>query len=224
MDLLLAEQTLLLALDDVKGNDTVVWAGEGGLAAALLLDLARRELLRVDDDKTLRALDGEAPGHRVLADAHRVITGSAKRRTPKGWVDRLPQELKPLRERLARGLVAQGVLTEESSKVMGLFSRTRFPTADPGPEEQLRGRLTEVLLDGRAPTEEEALLVGLMLPLGLVDRVVPKSERGIAARRAAQVAEQGVAGGAVQQAVKDLQLAVLVGGVLVPAAGAGGSS
>lgn len=224
MELLLAEQTLLLALDDVKGNDTVVWAGEGGLAAGLLLDLARRELLTVDADTTLRALDGAEPEHGVLADAYRILRGSAKQRAPKGWVDRLPQELKPLRLRLARGLVARGVLTEESSKVLGVFSRTRFPTADPGPEEQLRARLTEVLLDGRAPTEEEALLVGLLLPLGLVDRVVPKSERGIAARRAAQVAEQGVAGGAVLAAVKELQLAVMVGGVLVPAAGGGGSS
>ena len=220
--LLLVEQTLLLALDDVKGRDTTTWGGSPGLAAALLLDLGRLDLLRVDG-KVLAVVDGPAPEHPLLAATHDALRSSTRQHGAKGWVDRLQRELRPLHEQVARGLVEQGVLTEERSKVLGLFPTTRFPEADPLPERELRARLLDVLVSGRAPDEEEALLVGLLEPLGLVDRVVPKEDRRRARSRAKEVGERGVAGHAVRQAVQELQAAVLVPAVVLPLV-AGGSS
>ena len=223
MELLLAEQTLLVALDDAKGTNTATWAGDGGLAAALLLDLGHRELLHVDADRRLVAVDGEVPGHELLAEAHAAVRASEKPRKADDWLVRLPGQLKPLRERLARGLVARGLLSEERSRLFGIFPQTRFPAADPGPERELRQRLTDVLVAGRAPTEEEALLIGLLAPLGLVDRVVAKDQRRAARQRAEQIGELGVTGPAVRDAVQALQAAVLTAAVIIPAV-TGGSS
>ncbi|RJK98172.1 GOLPH3/VPS74 family protein [Vallicoccus soli] len=216
MALLLAEQALLLALDDATGTQGMTWAGDAGLAAALLLDLGERDLLRVDDGE-LTAVDGPAPEHPVLRDAYQALRTSDRRHDAKGWVDRLQRDLKPLPERLARGLVERGVLTEQRTKVLGLFPTTRFPQADPEPERELRARLHEVLVTGRAPSEEEALLIGLLEPLDLVGGVVPKEHRRAARTRAQEIGEQGVAGTAVRQAVQEVQAAVITAAVIVPA-------
>ena len=68
--------------------------------------------------------------------------------------------------------------------MLGILTTTRFPTVDPSPERNLRERLEEVLLADREPTEEEALLVGLLEPLGLINSIVPKHQRRDARKRA----------------------------------------
>ncbi|UGS38848.1 GOLPH3/VPS74 family protein [Capillimicrobium parvum] len=209
MELILAEQTLLIALDDEKGRDSTSWGSDPGLAAALLLDLARHELVVVDADGRLAAVDGPPPGHELLREAHAAILGSERRRNAKGWVGRLPHELKPLRTRLARGLVERGILTEQRTKFLGLLPTTRFPAADERPERELRERLHQVLVEGREPSEDEALLIGLLEPLELIDTVVERDERRAARKRAKAVAEQGIAGRAVRDAVASVQAAVI---------------
>jgi hypothetical protein len=224
MQLLIAEKVLLIVLDDAKGGDQAVWAGEAGLAAALLLDLARHDLLR--GSGTELEVVGPEPEHPVLRDAYEALRTAERPRDAKRWVQDLPTRLKPLRGRVARHLVELGVLSEERHRVLGILPVTRYPEVDPVPERELRARLSEVLVGGRAPTEEEALLIGLLEPLGLIDNVVPKEARGAARQRAKELGEQGIVGSAVSDAVRQLQLAVVTGGVLVPmfATVTGGSS
>jgi hypothetical protein len=212
--MILPEQLLLLALDDDKGTDQSSYGSDPGLAAGLLLELAREDLVRVDG-KHLHAEPG-SPSHPLVREALEAIRTDDKPRKAEDWVGRLPKELKPLRDRVAGGLVEQGVLDERRSKVLGIFDRTRWPEADPAPERELRARLREVLVTGREPTEQEALLVGLLEPLRLVDRVVEKDERKAAGRRAKEVAEQGIAGDAVRDAVSAVQAAVMTAAI-VPA-------
>ena len=219
VELILAEQTLLIVLDDEEGRDTTHWGSGPGLAAAVLLDLARLELIDADADGKIVALDGAQPGHELLRKAYATIRDSSKRRAAKGWVNHLPHELRPLRQRLARGLVQRGILSEEHSKALGILPTTRFPTIDAAPERELRGRLQDVLVAGREPTEQEALLVGLLEPLELIASVVPHDQRRTARNRAKAVAEQGLAGTAVRDAISAVQAAALVA---VTAGGGGG--
>ncbi|MGH8919664.1 MAG: GOLPH3/VPS74 family protein, partial [Actinomycetes bacterium] len=156
--------------------------------------------------------------HPVLARAATAIAASRRPRTATSWVGRLPRELKPLISTVAHPLVDRGILAEARVKVLGLFPSTRFPAADPDPERMLRSRLCDVLLGGHVPQEQDALLLGLLEPLGLVDRLVaghPWHQRRKVRKRAKEVATQGIAGSAVSQAVRDIQAAVLVA-VIVP--------
>ncbi|MGH3897862.1 MAG: GOLPH3/VPS74 family protein [Pseudonocardiaceae bacterium] len=219
MELTLAESVLLLALDEVKGS-----AGstplDPGLAGALLVDLGRLGALQ-PVGKALHPVQGVEIGHPVLARAATAIAASSKPRTAKAWVGRLPRELKPLTGTVARPLVERGVLAERRVTVLGLFASTRFPEADPGPERMLRSRLRDVLLDGRTPQEQDALLLGLLVPLGLVDRLVERRQRREARKRAKEIAAQGIAGRAVSDVVRDIQSAVMVA-VIVPTVGGDG--
>lgn len=66
MNLILAEEALLIALDDGNGRATSQWGSDVGLAGALLLDLARLELLSVDAEGKVVAVDGVEPGHELV--------------------------------------------------------------------------------------------------------------------------------------------------------------
>ena len=205
--MILAEQLLLLFLDDEKGHERASWGGDPGLAGALLLDLTRLEAI-ADQDGKLVAADAQVD-HPVLAAAHAAIGADEKRRDAKGWVDRLPSELKPLKERIAGGLVERGVLSEQRRKVLGLFKTTRFPEADAEPERELRERRSAVLLSERQPTPEDAMLIGLLRPYDLPEQLVPKDRRKDAKRRAEEVAEGGTAAKAVAGALQEIQGAIL---------------
>jgi len=78
-----------------------------------------------------------------------------------------------------------------------------------------------VLLGDREPAERDALLLGLLVPLDLVSGLVEKDQRRTAKTRAKEIAEGGVVGTAVPDAVREIQAAVMVA-VMVPVVTSGG--
>ena len=221
MDLILAEQLLLLMLDDEKGTNAALSGGEAGLAGALLVELTAAAAVRVDPDGKLAAATA-APRHPLLREAHAAIAKDEKRRDSKGWVGRLPKELKrsgsawrPRRARRAVGGAAQAA--------RGLPDDA-LPGGRPRAEQALRERLRAVLLGEREPDDQDALLVALLLPYDLVRRLVPKDRRRQAKARAEEVADAGPAGDAVAAAVRDAQAAVMAGVLAATTASVAGSS
>jgi Golgi phosphoprotein 3 (GPP34) len=223
MDLILAEEFLLIALDDEKGTIKLVGKdAKPGLAGALLLDLAAAGAVRVEDDK-IQADPSARVEHPMLREAHAVIAGSDKQRKVKGWVDRLPRELKPIDDRLADGLVERGILRREEGKVLGLFSSTKFPEADGSAEADVRGRVTAVLRSERQPTPREATLIALLRSYDVIAKLVAKEDRKAAKARAKEVADQGIAGKAVDDTLKATQAAVIAATATAATVAASGS-
>ena len=66
-----------------------------------------------------------------------------------------------------------------------------------------------MLLADREPTEREALLIGVLEPLGPIDPIVPNDQREDARKRANAVAEQGLTGIAVRGAMRAVHAAVV---------------
>jgi hypothetical protein len=211
-DLLLAEELLLLVLDDEKGQATVSNT-EPGLAGALLLDLADGGWLQCSDGKLVLAAaapDGTPPAG-VLDDALTVIRDAGEPGDAKQWVRKLPRELKPLQKRTATRLFERGVLAEERHKVLGLFATDRYPEADPEPERALRERLRAELTGARDLTPRTALLVPLLRAYRLVGKLVDKPDRKAVEARAKEIAEApGNVGGAVRAVLEETQAAVMV--------------
>jgi hypothetical protein len=118
-------------------------------------------------------------------------------------------------ERVATGLVERGVLDAERSKTLGLFKSVRFPQRDPEPERALRAHLRDVLVERAEPTEWDALLLSLLVPLDLVKRVVDRSERKAAEARAKDIADRGPVGDAVRKEVQKEVTAMIVSSVVV---------
>lgn len=204
MELTLAERVLLLALDDKKGSTG--WTQiDPGLAGALLMDLGRLGVLRLDG-KHLVPAGHTRPDHPVLAMTLDAIRGSARAHRAKTWVGRLlPKQLKPITETVAEPVVSRGVLTEQRSKMLGLFESVRFPETDAEPERALRADLRRVLLGERAPTDDDAMLFAALVPLDLVTGIVEREHRRGAKKRAKAIADGGVAGDALSAVIRDIQ-------------------
>jgi golgi phosphoprotein 3 len=218
-DLSLAEQLPLVALDDEKGADTANWGGgvEAGLAGALLLELAAAGCL-IDEGGKLVVAGCDPPTNPLAVAALEVIRHDEKRRNAKAWVGRLPRALKPLRGKVADELVRRGVLEQERHRRLGLFESTRYPERDPEPERRLRVRLADVLVTGREPTGDEAMLVSLLHAYDLVKRVVPKGDRRAARKRAKELSKGDAIGVAVGSAVSDVQAATMTAVIAATAA------
>lgn len=199
----LAEDLLLLALDDDKG--TVSWrhttALGYGLGGALLMDLVLQE--RIDSlDKKIVLVDPSPTGDEVLDAALNTIRASNKPRDAKHWVKRLGGQA-GLKERLARRLVARGVLREQKRTFLWVFHDHRFPTGDPGPEALLRGQLRDAVLSAAEPDTRILLLLSLVNACHLADGLFAQGERLQATRRIKDLVEGEQFGKAVGGAIAD---------------------
>src|SRR4051794_20488345 len=91
-DLLLAEELLLIALDDDSGANHAQVTLDAGLAGAVLLDLVAARAVRVEGDK-IDAEPGQRPSHPLLSDALDAIAADSNPRTVEHWVTALPRRL-----------------------------------------------------------------------------------------------------------------------------------
>jgi hypothetical protein len=147
---LLAEDLLLLVLDDETGAQTLDGTRTDlALGGALLLELALAGRVELTKDgpwwarERVGVTDPAPLGDALLDEA--LVTVAEKPRGSQELVGRLG---KGVRARLLDRLQARGVLERRSDTVLGLFPRTRWPTADSRHEEQVRARLRDVLLVG----------------------------------------------------------------------------
>jgi Golgi phosphoprotein 3 (GPP34) len=207
--MLLAEELLLLALDDERGK-VVVAELDKGLAGAVLIELALLERIRVaekgEDVRAGRLVlkPGAAPGHPVLDDALRLLSAKEGRK-PK---DVLGILAKGLRERLELLLVDAGVLRRETRKVLGFFPIERLPAQDSTHETTVRERIAAAL-DGGRPDDRTAALIALLSALNAVTTVFDVPDRRVARRRAKEIAEGQWAAAAVRKAVQEVYAATM---------------
>ncbi|GAA2217166.1 GPP34 family phosphoprotein [Promicromonospora sukumoe] len=214
MEIGLAEEYLLLALDDASGRPLLSTqhlqlALTGASVAQLTLDGA----LDVSD-----GADGGQKGRfRVTGRStpsdpvQREILGLLDGRRPKDAIGKVGQGrvARTLRDALLQGLAARGVLREEQVKVLGLFPSTTWPAHDPAPEAAVRERVLAALTGDTAPDERTAALVSLLLATDLTRKIYPDQDRRELKRRAKEIAESEWAGAAVKRAIDDLNAVMI---------------
>lgn len=226
---LLAEDLLLLVLDDATGAQTLDGTrADLALGGALLLELALAGRVEVTKDgpwwarEQVGVADPTPLGDPLLDEA--LATVAAK---PRGSQDLVGRLGKGLRQRLLERLEARGVLERRSDTVMGLFPRTRWPAADSSHEQQVRARLHDVLVVGLTPDDRTAALTALLLAVDKAHAVLPGldgGQRRAVKARAKVVAEGAWAADAVRGAVAAMQAAVMAGVMAATTAAASGSS
>ncbi|GIG35033.1 GOLPH3/VPS74 family protein [Cellulomonas pakistanensis] len=203
MTTLIAEDLLLLLLHDEKGTPTSANL-DVALGGALLIELALAEAVVVRERTSMwsSAKVAVTPGAQVadpvLAEALRRV--AERERAASDLVNGLG---KGARDALTDRLAERGILRRQDDKVLGLFPRTRWPEADGRHEDDVRARLTAVLVQGLDPDARTAALVALLHALGVAPSAVdrgPVPARDVR-RRAKEVAEGAWAAKAVQDAI-----------------------
>ena len=204
MDTLIAEDLLLLLLDDEKGTIRGSSYLSTALGGAVLIELALAESIEMAEKTSVwrtakvRALDAPGPSDPVLVDG--LATVNEKERSAQDLVTRLGKGLK---ETLTERLVQRGLVHRQEDKVLGVFHRTRWPAADAAHEHDVRRKVTAVLVEGAQPDPRTGALVALLAAIDQVHRVI--DHEGLSSRevkkRAKAIGEGDWAAKAVRDAV-----------------------
>jgi Golgi phosphoprotein 3 (GPP34) len=214
--MLIAEEFLLLCLDDLTGRavgaDKIVPA----LGGALLVELALLERISISPDeeglwkrRRVTITSTKPTDDPVLDDAISYIAADEGKKlqeliTPLAW----HPMTKGVYASLLRRLAAAGVLTEQHGHILGIFPTTSWPTVDATAETELRARLRSALVDGLTPTERTVALIGLLHATGHILRAVPDAEQKLVKRRAKELAEGDWAARAVAEVIASMSTAV----------------
>jgi Golgi phosphoprotein 3 len=205
----LADELLLLALDDAKGSvhSAASLALDYGLAGAILMELAINNRLTIDG-KHIAVADSTPLNHPVLDDALHAIEQSSKRRPAQDWVMRLPKAVGGLRQRLLDDLVMRGVLAQREDRILYIFPVTRYPEQQGAVEDDIRARIDRVLLEGGAADARTLLLIRLIKSCNLVSVLYERAQRKSVNVRIDQLIAQDVYSKAIDQAVVGAQAAI----------------
>lgn len=176
MELTLAEQLLLLALDDDKGHLTVDDTRlHYALSAALLLSLALAGRLNLVSKK-IRVVSDAPVGDIHQNQLLQKITGEKQVKPLKSWLQ-LYSDHHDIRKDVTEGLVEKGVLTRTEKKVLWVFRIIRYPTQNIAPEKNLRQHLNAVINREATPTPGDIMLLSLIQVAGLRKEVFGKEKQ-----------------------------------------------
>lgn len=210
--LTLHEEILLLALDDNAGTTGVGSLHANAMGGAILAELVLLGALTIDKDK--KKLVNAVPGARVddaiLAECLQLVQEAKRRRKAADWVLKFAGR-KDLTNRVARSLVAKGVLGESRDKVLGIFPRTIYPAKNPGPEQELRKRLHHAVFTASSHVDERtAVVVVIANATGLLAKALDKRRLKERKDRLKKLASGQAAGAATREAVEAVQAAIMV--------------
>src|SRR3954470_17725737 len=140
----LPDEFLLLAYDEDGTPLTDGTRLDNGLGGAILLELALARRLDIEDKRGV-VLDPRPIGD-ALSDEALARIGEERARKPGHWVTKLSKQARP---RILEKLVAEGVLTVEKDRVLWVFPRTKYPSANgepPAAEADARERIRAAVL------------------------------------------------------------------------------
>ncbi|MFF5763901.1 GPP34 family phosphoprotein [Streptomyces tanashiensis] len=209
MAVTLAEEIMLLSLDDESGaakeRQSAAWAVAGGI----LLDLVLAGRVAVEEGR-LRVTDPTPTETPLLDGRLRQLAEWAGRRSRDPKVTEwLTKDQTKAVKATAESLCARGLVREEQRKVLGVFPVTRYPEADGAAERELRDRLRAVVLDGAEPDVRTAGLVGLVHGAKLHRLAFPGVPHKEIAARLDEIAAGQWAGEGVRRAIRDMQAAMV---------------
>lgn len=170
-ELNLPQAFLLLATNDADGGPEVSQPSlQAGVAGAVLAELDVLGAIELQD-KHVRAT-GAAPagGFQQQLD---LIRHKSRPHTPKRWVSMLESRAEV--HRIYEDMAARGILEHVGEKHLGLFTTTRYPEKDHGPEAAVLGRI-EAALRGGAADRRTTAMIGLLHATGLLFKLFPDAD------------------------------------------------
>ncbi|MFJ6250065.1 MULTISPECIES: GPP34 family phosphoprotein [unclassified Streptomyces] len=210
MTVTLAEEIMLLSLDDESGAAKEKQSAAWAVAGAILLDLVLAGRVAVDGGR-LRVADTTPTGVPLLDERLRQIAEWAgrKSRVPK-VTEWLTKDYHKAVKAATDSLHGRGLVRAEQRRVLGILPVTRYPEADGSVERELRDRLRAVVLGGAVPDTRTAGLVALLHGAKLHRVAFPDVPRKEITPRLEAIAAGQWAAEDVRRAIHDMQAAMVV--------------
>ncbi len=208
--LTLAEQLLLLALDDKTGKLLSLpdRALDYALAGAVIEDLARVGRVEVTRD-TIKVTD-PSPVKSVPEDLGLLDLNQANLTSLRGALSHLAGDAHGLRKRVTEQLVEKGILREEDTEFLWIFHYSRYPLADRATEIAIKQRLRNRIRDAAIPMEDrDHVLISLLHTCQLDHLILSDEEQQQYAERLSDICNSDRIGHAVAECLEEIQKAIL---------------
>lgn len=208
MGITLAEEIMLLSLDDESGSAKQRQAAGWAVAGGILLELVLAGKVAVEG-KHLELVDTTPTGDSLL-DSRTALIGTWMRgRRKRRVTEWLTKDQSKAVAAALECLCERGVVVEEKHKALGVFPIRRYPEADAAVERELRDRLRVVVLEGAEPDTRTAGLIALIHSAKLHRLAFPDGHRKEIAARMEEVATGQWAAESVRSAIRDMQAAMV---------------
>ncbi len=208
--LTLAEELLLIALDDESGRpiDLPPFWLDTALAGAILMELCLVGRLDTDPGR-LVVISGEPTGSPILDEVLAQIVADPAPHPSGVWIRRVGTRGHELREQVANGLVARGVLKSVEKRLLWVFKTRAYPPTSGLEEQEVRSRIMTLLNNTDIPDARDALLVGLLSATNIIGHLLSKSEAQRLAPRIEQIARLEEISRALDASVREIYLSLL---------------
>lgn len=208
MNLTLIDQLTLLALDDHKGDlipDSTTFSY--ALAGALILELALEG--RIDlSDEIVKVRDRSKTGDAILDQFLAMIYESKKERKVRSWIDRIGQKSEQIKKETIAKLIDQRILEKREEKILWVFNVDKYPTQNPKPENQLRGRLYDIVINHHTPDLKEIMILNLVESCRLEREVFGKEHAKVFKKEMKRIKEDDQISSSVNKSIKEISEAI----------------
>lgn len=205
MELTLAEELLLLGLDDETGETllSVSTALPYGIAGAILLDLHLLNRIELTH-KCVKIISDEKTGNKIHDEVLALINDKIGCEEPKYWIRSINGSVEDLVDKIIIELVSKGILKKEEKKILWIIPVERFPTNDPLPEVHTRILIRSIVLENKEPNERTLALLSLIKASNLIDELFLKDER----KQATNIIDEFISYEEIGKAVADINAEV----------------
>ncbi len=176
MELNLIEDFLLISLDDEEGrfiSDTTYL--DNGLAGAVMLELALNRRIGLRDNR-IHLINNDPFDDLILDQTLQAIKNEKEDQRVSFWIGALNANASEIKHVTLQKLSEKGIISKQEGKTLWVFSYNKYPTKDSVPENEVRARLINIVLDKMEPTPKCNMLLNLIDVCELNDEVFRTKE------------------------------------------------
>ncbi len=204
MELNLIDQLTLLALDDKKGTFLAESTSYSyAIAGAIIMELALEERIDLSGDKVVLK-DKTKTGDKIIDTYFDIIIQSEKERKIKSWVERIGNKASKIKRDTIDKLIDNRILEKKEQKFLWVFSYNKYPTQNPRPENHLRNRLYDIIVNSHRPELKEIMLLNLIESCSLGKEVFGKEKAKTFKNKIKTINEYDHLGDSVSKSVKEI--------------------
>jgi len=196
----LHEELLLIALKDEKG--TILFTSATvlpyALLGAVLEELFLAKKIHYENSKII-VIDKSSTGNKFFDKVLQYLPEVNNDIKLKKALMKLNKKVKDIKMKTIKHLVIKGVLKEENSKVLGLFSKKTYPTLNAHPEKELRKKIRDHIFNEETPEERMSALLGLIQISQLLEDVFQQDEIDKAKKRIKEILDRTNEGDAIPE-------------------------
>lgn len=209
MELNLTDELVLIALDDENGRFITDTAHlHYGIAGSILLELALQSRIELKEDYVdLKSRDmTHIP---ALDRALELISNSKKPRSIEHWVTQIGLGAESIKDETIEHLRKANIIRKEAGKILWIIPTTKFPTENPIPENKVRQKLKDIVLNDSPAELKDLMLLSLIEECDLTREVFKSKDDSKRAKKRIEnlTKDIGVAKG-VNAAIQAIHLAV----------------